>query len=408
MAVTTWRLLGPTLLVAPRSSFGLFYEKGAAARVRGACGGFGARAGVSECFDVAKCAARAGADTAGQKKYAIVLTHSLERQPRARFRPEQFWSFVHWQKLNVDTVLIVPRCPDYSVSPNGTRGPPRRWTAHNSVFCADPGDHTLSERENGGIFPLDDEERDFLARHNVTVVEVPWLLPPGSPMPPKIRTGSTVGVGGCAPKDLIRLHVFNLSRAYDAVLYYDTDVTIMGDIMPVLRCASTGEFMMTEGAASPLNAGFMALKPDPRLLDASMWFAARAAFDRDPALLRDGKGGWADGGAVPSKGKFIGMECGQGFLWTLLYGNGRGVAGATSALARKTMERFVPGMPPARLVDRCTFNYQREALRGRNACPPGFTCDDLVGLHKPFKPHPGQTVTKADGCVKAPLPVVGA
>ena len=64
------------------------------------------------------------------------------------------------------------------------------------------------------------------------------------------------------PKDLIRLHALNLTE-YDAVLYVDTDVQIVGDIQPLLRCAASGEFMMTEGSGAPMNAGFMVRNTNP-------------------------------------------------------------------------------------------------------------------------------------------------
>ena len=43
-------------------------------------------------------------------------------------------------------------------------------------------------------------------------------------------------------------------------MYYDGDVVIVGDLMPLFKCAATNEFIMTEGASAPLNAGFMAFK----------------------------------------------------------------------------------------------------------------------------------------------------
>lgn len=42
-------------------------------------------------------------------------------------------------------------------------------------------------------------------------------------------------LGGCALKDLIRLHAFSLVQ-YDAVVYFDTDVILVDDIMPLFRC----------------------------------------------------------------------------------------------------------------------------------------------------------------------------
>ena len=35
---------------------------------------------------------------------------------------------------------------------------------------------------------------------------------------------------------------------------------------------------------------------------------------------------------------------------------------------------------PARIIDRCIYNYQRE--HSKTQCGPGFTCDDIVAIHK--------------------------
>ena len=145
------------------------------------------------------------------------------------------------------------------------------------------------------------------------------------------------------PKDLIRLHALNLTE-YDAVMYVDSDVQIIGDIQPLLRCAASGEFMMTEGSGAPMNAGFMALKPEPRLLELAMWFAARADFSIDKPELRTLHGGWGDGSAWPALGSWPGFACGQGFLWTVFYGNGLGVVNATSKLVRDAWGTFPDGI----------------------------------------------------------------
>ena len=97
-----------------------------------------------------------------------------------------------------------------------------------------------------GFYMLDESERALFARHNITILEVPWSLPPGL----------SKWVGGCAMKDLIRLHVFNMTE-YDAVAYLDFDVHITGDILPIFDCAASGEFMMAQGLVAPLNAGIM-------------------------------------------------------------------------------------------------------------------------------------------------------
>lgn len=118
-------------------------------------------------------------------------------------------------------------------------------------------------------FPLTEDEIAFLAKHNVKVIEVPWLVPPGtSPF-----------AGRCAPMDLVRLHSLSMNE-YASVVYFDMDVVIVGDIMPMFKCAATGEFIMSEGSGAPLNLGFIALKPNPVLLEMAMWFAKNANFTR--------------------------------------------------------------------------------------------------------------------------------
>merc|ERR1712217_300323 len=112
------------------------------------------------------------------------------------------------------------------------------------------------------------------------------------------------------PMDLMRLHVFSL-QGYDAVVYYDSDVELQGDVMPVLRCAATGRLLTTSGTMSPINVGFIAVRPDPRMLRAAIAFAQNASFDRST--------GWAGGGFAPATFKSVGAECGQGFMHTLYY-----------------------------------------------------------------------------------------
>ena len=101
-------------------------------------------------------------------------------------------------------------------------------------------------------------------------------------------------------KDLIRLHVFNMT-AYDAVAYIDTDISIVGDVMPLLDCAATGEFMMTQGLHAPLNAGVMALRPNEELFKLSLWFGARASFSQHPQDMSATTGGWDGGGTYPNE-----------------------------------------------------------------------------------------------------------
>ena len=189
---------------------------------------------IGSCFNITRCAAKyaprpKSATTSSGNVFAIVLTHSLERPPRARFRPESLWGFTQWQKHGIDTVLVVPTCETPTT---------RKDQGVEHSYCADEGSNKFNvpgRAGNYGIFPLNEEERAFLGKHSIVIKEVPWALPPGLSY-----------CYGCAIKDLIRLHAFNLIE-YAAVAYFDFDVTLVGDVLPLLQCAATGEFMMTEG-----------------------------------------------------------------------------------------------------------------------------------------------------------------
>lgn len=67
----------------------------------------------------------------------------------------------------------------------------RRMTFCDIIIAQVRGFHML--------LPL---ERALFERHNITLLEVPWMLPPGL----------TEWAGGCAMKDLIRLHVRHGTR----------------------------------------------------------------------------------------------------------------------------------------------------------------------------------------------------
>lgn len=345
------------------------------------------------CFDVAQCAAAGRAAREKSKdtrepKYALVLTHTLENNNAARFRPEQFWSVTAWQRKGVESVMVIPGCPPEGM-PKGPISSSNRWcnleSQNMTVTQYRPANSYMTDWKEKGIYgskrqvrgfhmllPL---ERALFERHNITLLEVPWMLPPGL----------TEWAGGCAMKDLIRLHVFNMTN-YDAVVYIDTDINIVGDVVPLLECAATGEFMMTQGLHAPLNAGVMALKPNEELLKLSMWFAERASFSQHPEDITNNKGGWDGGGAFPAGNgwPYFGFECGQGYLWTLFYGCSKGTKHSDSEHVRVGNAMFPLALPyPARLIDRCEYNYQREGLElSKRHCKKAFKCTDVVFLHK--------------------------
>eukprot|EP00039_Didymoeca_costata_P007014 m.95508 g.95508 ORF g.95508 m.95508 type:complete len:1052 (+) comp13496_c0_seq2:288-3443(+) len=342
-----------------------------------------------KCFDVNTCAQNANVGDNG--KYAIVLSHSLENVPRPgnpRFNVESLRSFVTWQQDGIDVVLLVPACP-----PGHLKQQPNR----DYKMCEYPG-HTLLANWNNGnprykqlqyIHPLSQEELQILKFYNVKVQGVPWLVPPET----------SPNVGGCGGKDLIRLNVFNQTQ-YDAVIYYDWDVFVNGDLKPLFKCAHSGEFMMASGALAYLNAGFMALRPSHDLMELVLYFSKHAKFDLDPTHLLTVHGGWGEGSAWPNANgaNYPGFECGQGYLWTLIFGNGLGVEYGHSEVAREAHAKFPKALPrPGRILDRCLYNYQRDRGSG---CAPGFTCKNIVAIHKAYEPGKGAGMCAKPDCAK--------
>jgi len=258
------------------------------------------------CLDVDKCAA----DAPATGRFAIVLTHDLKRRMK--------WPLPNMDSVNaqakehsMDIILMVPSKAKHS---------------------------------------LDDDQKKELQEQNIKIVEVPWSVPPNSKFHPKSAW--------CGPQDLIRIHAFGL-KEYDAIAYYDTDIELQGDVIPALRCASTGRVLTTMGSQSPLNLGFFALKPSSALLETAIAFSEIADFDKAT--------GWDNAGYLPSHGKYFGAECGQGYLHTLLYKN-------TSAVQRAFQKTGLKLQ--ASQIDRCAWNYQGQ-------CPDErFDCSQVRAHHK--------------------------
>eukprot|EP00040_Diaphanoeca_grandis_P033076 m.201734 g.201734 ORF g.201734 m.201734 type:complete len:480 (-) comp32804_c7_seq4:36-1475(-) len=285
------------------------------------------------CLDVFHCAAKWDEREHG-KNFAIVLTHDLEREPKGRDFIE---GETHQRRLQaarahgVDVVLVVPN-------------------------------NTIAR------FPLTIDELDALAKNNVKVEFVSWIVPPK--MIHKIE--------GCSKKDLIRLHAFALTN-YDAVVVYDSDVLIQGDITPVLKCAAQNVMLSSTGPLSPLNLGFFAVRPDPRVLMAAVEFAQTVDYTREE--------GWGKMGHTPSGGPFTGASCGQGFFWTVFFKNGEA---EDSAELNAVYKHANVTRPEAFLIDRCIWDFQVEMTTGEwgrgNACSPTFSCDQVRVLHKKIRP----------------------
>ena len=123
----------------------------------------------------------------------------------------------------------------------------------------------------------------------------------------------------------------------------------------------------------------------------ALYFAEKAEFHREQSLLTLYQGAWGDSGTAPSRSAFPGMGCGQGFLWALLYGNGLGFGTkAYSQIAQEAGAKFMPNAKDAKMIDRCTWNYQREPhTKGERQCKPEFQCKDVIGMHKAYEEEHG-------------------
>lgn len=189
----------------------------------------------------------------------------------------------------------------------------------------------------------------------------------------------------------MRLHVLGI-EGYDAVAFYDQDIEFQGDVSDMFLCASTGMFLSASGGVGePLNVGFFALRPDPKLLAAAEEFADGLKFSWTK--------GWDNAGFEPAgTSKFIGAECGQGYFHTLLYDRKSKKAQAAMVAAGFS------GVEAANAVqiDRCVWNYQT----GSN-CPRKFDCGLVRAHHKPNGKHPGRDCTKLAARTELHYPTPG-
>lgn len=199
----------------------------------------------------------------------------------------------------------------------------------------------------------------LLDRWEIKLHVVDWDVPPDSMFYPEHDW--------CGHQDLIRLHVLALD-AYDAVAYYDADCEFQGDITPVLRCAATGKLLTTNGGVGEsLNVGFIAVRPDRRLLEAARLFARKNNFSVQH--------GWGNSGWKPCGGYFVGGECGQGFMYSLFY--------SRSSSAQRALEGagvWENGVFQAAQIDRCIWNYQTSYQ-----CRADFNCERVRVHHKPTR-----------------------
>lgn len=266
-------------------------------------------------------------------RWALIFTHTLQRALKHGIRDE---NIAPLQKLaqrlgNTDLLLLVPK-----------------WGAITDS-SGHPNTHNIS-----------DEVQAKLHQQGVKIVEVPWGTPPG------MKYAPPPGKGWCGPQDLLRLHILGMEE-YASVAYFDTDTQLTGNGDPTmpLRCAAKNHFISTAGPSAPFNIGYFAVKPSRALLDASVRYAQNVDFD--PYT------GWDGAGNAPFRTKFVGAECGQGFLHHLFH---KKTEGADKAFAAAKATR-----PIAKQIDRCLWNYQKDQDCLKKSSE--WTCDkSVVMVHK--------------------------
>jgi len=140
------------------------------------------------------------------------------------------------------------------------------------------------------------------------IVEVDWITPPG------LNKHIPLIGGCCGPREFMKLHALTLYE-YDAVINLDNDVTIGDrpeDLKRLFDCAASGQFLVSRGSYSEINAGFFAARPQRQL-----FFDMVAELQ---VVSADKHRGWNDLGWGPlHKANDYRM---QGFLYYYFYQRG--------------------------------------------------------------------------------------
>merc|ERR1712151_575258 len=125
-----------------------------------------------------------------------------------------------------------------------------------------------------------------------------------------------------------------------------------------------GYVLTTIGPMSPINIGMVVVRPSAALLQAVVSFAQSVNFTNEA--------GWGGAMFKPYGSKYIGAECGQGFLHTLFFKR-------TEATRQAFESAGLPNWEGVRaaMVDVCIWNYQNHAY-----CPKNFNCSMVRVHHK--------------------------
>eukprot|EP00040_Diaphanoeca_grandis_P013589 m.68782 g.68782 ORF g.68782 m.68782 type:complete len:608 (+) comp23992_c0_seq1:377-2200(+) len=310
----------------------------------------------NNCLDVDHCAAR----YTGRGKFAFVNTDDLRRKPWEG--PEK----AKWSRPLPNKTATI------------------RFIAQARAMGADYLFVVPADTNN----PLTQLELDFYNSHGAKVVEVPWSNIPGMDMTKERYKHCNYGPN----MDFIKTNVFGLDD-YDAIVVYDGDVVVYGDITPIFKCAAQNYFLSASGPNSPMNMGFLAFKPSKKLRQAAILYGQSSTYSTETAW--NGLGfSPVDGDHPPVVGGgFNAAACGQGFFWTFFYKQGEKYAPSLDrAFVQAGIER-----PQAFQVDRCIWNYQNEYQDKQ--CAPDFQCSQVRAVHKKHKiTKQGKDIANGNGC----------
>ena len=193
----------------------------------------------------------------------------------------------------------------------------------------------------------------FLSQQGVRVETAP------TSMPSQMEFG-----GSCKPHALttlqLHLHALGLDR-YDAVMFFDNSIEFQGDVTPLLRCASAGNFLATNGQNGEVaNFGVLAVKPHRVLFEAAL----ELSKDLEQTLAQN--------------------ECSVDFLHNALYKRSR--------MLNTRMLESGQNHSAFQIIDRCMWNYQSSSMCGRDG--KEFECSHIRVHREPLGIERGQCLKR--------------
>lgn len=199
------------------------------------------------CFDPLNCSR---CTPGASKRSALVLVDDLVRPwSSVKVAGAEAWvqKWAGWaQKSQADLIVMVPSetAPRYVRAPKSASTP----TGMRAMFLRNA---------------LKPQVVAVIKRYAI-LWEVPWVIPPNISLQIPHKTGGYHGC--CGLREYMRMQVFGLTQ-YDAAIYVDTDIEVLGDMRPLFDCAASGFFLCARDKFAAVNSGFFAVKPQKRLMD---------------------------------------------------------------------------------------------------------------------------------------------